>query len=43
VVEGLESVREQEIAPAAKKRKADEVELSAELKEPEKKARLGSD
>lgn len=42
VVEGVESVWEQGIATAAKKRKADDVELTTESREPEKKARLTS-
>jgi hypothetical protein len=41
-MEGVESFWEQEIVAAAKKRKADDVELSTESREPEKKARLGA-
>jgi hypothetical protein len=42
-MKGVESFLEQEIAAAAKKRKADDVELSTESREPEKRARLGAD
>lgn len=36
-MEGVESVWEQGIAIAAKKRKADDIELSTELRGPEKR------